>query len=323
MDKTKISIVGAGLVGSTIAHTLMLSSLVTEIVLVDANMEKAEGQAMDLNHCIPSMMPVKVKAGNYAECAGSKIVIITAGVVQQQNESRLMLTKRNSEIFMSIIDELKKYCKDSIILVVTNPVDVLTYVVNQLMGIESKRVIGTGTVLDTARFRYLLSEYIKVDSRNIYGYIIGEHGDSSVPVWSVTNVSGIDIDNYLKRDSKTSRMRMLIHKEVVDSAYKIIEKKGSTYYGIAVAVRNVVEAVLRNQNSIFTVSSYMQGPYGIYDVCLSLPTVINSSGVERVLEINLSSEEIRKIQNSANQIKSVISELKGSILPEDKLCGSL
>ncbi|MFT8313746.1 MAG: L-lactate dehydrogenase [Clostridium sp.] len=309
MFKTKISIIGTGLVGSSIAHTLMLSSLVTDIVLVDMNMEKAEGEAMDLNHCMPSIMPIKVKAGKYCDCADSKIIIITAGTVQKPGESRLNLTQRNADIMKSIINEIKDYCKDSIILIVSNPVDILTFVANKLIGVESKKIIGSGTILDTSRFKFLISEYINVDSRDICAYIIGEHGDSSVPVWSAVNILGVDMERFLSKDHKIEKIRDIIHKEVVDSAYKIIEKKGSTYYGIAVAVRTIVETVVRNQNSVRTVSTYLTGQYGINDVCISLPTIINSSGIEKVIDIPLDTNEIKKLQVSANSLKSIISDL--------------
>ncbi|MBC2581999.1 L-lactate dehydrogenase [Clostridium sp. DJ247] len=309
MFRTKISIIGAGLVGSSIAHTLMLSSIATDIVLVDMNMEKAEGEAMDLNHCVPSMMPVKVKAGKYCDCANSKMIIITAGTVQKPGESRLNLTQRNADIMKSIINEIKDYCKDSIILIVTNPVDILTFVTNKLIGMESRKIIGSGTILDTARFKFLISEYINVDSRNICAYVIGEHGDSSVPVWSAVNILGVDMENLLNKNHKIEKIRDIIHKEVVDSAYKIIEKKGSTYYGIAVAVRTIVETVVRNQNSVLTVSSYLTGQYGIKDVCISLPTIINSSGIEKVIDIPLDIHEIKKLQVSADSLKNIISSL--------------
>jgi len=309
MFRTKISIIGTGLVGSSIAHTLMLSSIVTDIVLVNRNMEKAEGEAMDLNHCVPSMMPVKVKAGKYCDCANSKMIIITAGTAQKPGESRLNLTQRNVDTIKSIINEIKEYCKDSIILIVTNPVDILTFMTNKLIGMQSRKIIGSGTILDTARFKFLISKYINVDSRNICAYIIGEHGDSSVPVWSAVNILGVDLENLLNRNDKIEKIRDIIHKEVVDCAYKIIEKKGSTYYGIAVAVRTIVETVVRNQNSVLTVSSYITEQYGINDVCLSLPTIINSSGIEKVIDIHLDIHEIKKLQASADSLKSIISSL--------------
>ncbi len=309
MIQNKITIIGAGLVGSTIAHTLMLSSLASDIVLIDINKEKTEGEVMDLRHCTPALLPVNVYPGDYSDCADSKIIIITAGIAQNPNESRLNLAQRNTEVFQSIIGQIKPYYDNSVILVVTNPVDILTYVTIKLLNRNPYKIIGSGTILDTARFRYILNEYLNVDSRNISAYIIGEHGDQSVPVWSAISVSGININNFQIENEKIAKIKQKIHDEVVKSAYQIIERKGSTYYGIAVAIRTVVESIIRNHSGIFPVSTLMNGQYGIDDVCLSLPVIIDSSGIKKVLNLSLSTSEIQNLRNSANLLKSVLSNL--------------
>jgi len=192
----KVTVVGAGFVGSTTAYTLMLSGLISEIVLIDINAKKADGEVMDLNHGMPFVRPVKIYRGDYKDCAGSDIVIITAGANQKEGETRIDLVKRNTEVFKNIINEIVKYNNDCILLVVTNPVDILTYVTYKLSGFPKNKVIGSGTVLDTARFRYLLSEHVKVDARNVHAYIIGEHGDTEVAAWSLANIAGIPMDRY-------------------------------------------------------------------------------------------------------------------------------
>jgi L-lactate dehydrogenase len=307
----KISVIGTGFVGSTTAYTLMLSGLVSEIVLVDINKDKAEGDAMDMNHGVSFVKPTRIVAGDYKDCTGSDIVIITAGANQKPGETRIDLVKKNTQVFKSIINELVKYCSDSILLVVTNPVDILTYVTQKISGFPTNMVIGSGTVLDTSRFRYLLSEHTNIDTRNIHGYILGEHGDSEVAAWSLTNIAGMSMNEYCKYCARCAGdTKHEIFENVKNSAYEIIEKKGATYYAVALAVKRIVECILRNENSILTVSSLINGTYGINDVCLSLPTIVNKKGVNSVIEVPLNDNELKAVKKSADTIKEVLSGIK-------------
>lgn len=307
---TKISIIGAGYVGATAAYTLVLSGLVSELVLVDVNKEKAVGEAMDLNHGVPFIRPVKVTAGDYADCAGSSIVIITAGANQKPGESRIDLVKRNTEVFRSIIPELVKYCSESILLVVTNPVDILTYITYKISGFPKQKVIGSGTVLDTARFKYLLGQQAGVDARNVHTYVLGEHGDTEVATWSVTNIAGMSMEAFCENNHDfDENSRAEIFDDVRKAAYHIIERKGATYYAVGLTIRRIVEAILRDENSILTVSSIVEGLYGLHDVCLSLPTIVNSTGIVKVLQLDLSESEIEALINSGNSLQEVLRQI--------------
>ena len=313
MFKGKITIVGAGNVGSTAAYTIMLSGLVSEIVLIDINKDKAEGDAMDMNHGMCFVNPVKVVAGSYSDIKGSDMVIITAGANQKEGEKRTDLLKRNAAIFQNIVDNVLKYCHDdTILMVVTNPVDILTYITYRMSGFSKKHVIGSGTVLDTARLKYLLGEHTNVDVRNVHTYIIGEHGDSEVAAWSVTNVAGMEIEQYCANSGCCNSMQICkdnFYTKTKDAAYEIIDKKGSTYYAIALAVRRIVESIIGNENSILTVSSLFEGEYGISDVCLSAPTIVGSDGAEQILEINFSDDEIKGLQESADGLRQLAKEI--------------
>lgn len=307
-DIKKITVVGAGFVGSTTAYTLMISGLVSELVLIDVNKEKAEGEIMDLSHGMPFVRPVRMTNGDYRDCAGSDIIIISAGANQKPGETRIDLVHKNTAIFKSIISEIIKYNNDCILLVVTNPVDILTYVTWKVSGFPKEKVIGSGTVLDTARFRYRLGEHVGIDTRNVHAYIIGEHGDTEVAAWSLTNIAGIPMDKYCEDcqqcDGQLSKYE--IYSDVKNAAYEIIKRKGATYYAVALAVRRIVEAIVRDENSILTVSSLMEGYYGLNDVCLSLPTVVNRTGISRVLDVPLDKAEREALFNSGNSLKDII-----------------
>lgn len=307
----KVTIIGAGFVGATTAYALMNAGTTSEIALVDLNQKRLAGEVMDLNHGIAFVPPVKIKSGTYEDCKDSNIVIITAGAAQRPGETRLDLLKRNVGIFKSIVPEIVKYNKECVILVVTNPVDILTYVTLKISGLPPTQVIGSGTVLDSARFRYLLSEHCNVAPQNVHAYIIGEHGDSEVAAWSITNIAGISMEEYCLRCEKGCQdtNRSEIFENVKRSAYEIIEGKGATYYAVGLAVRRIVEAILRDENSILPISSCMNGYYGIEDVCLSLPTIVNHSGVEKVLELPLKDREIKELKSSAEVLKKAIQEI--------------
>ena len=308
----KISIIGAGYVGSTIAYTLMLSGLVSSIVLIDKNQDKTLGEVMDLKHGIPFLSPVNIFNGTYEDCKDADIIIITAGANQKVGETRIDLINKNVSIFKDIISQITKYCKDSILLVVTNPVDILTYVTFKLSGFARNKVIGSGTLLDTARFKYLLGQQIGIDPRNIHGYILGEHGDSEFAAWSTTNISGSNIDLYCsntKSDLNDQSCKDRIFNEVKNSAYEIISKKGATYYAVALAVRRIIEAIVRNEKSILTVSSVLNGEYGLDDIALSLPTIVDNSGIVSTFCVPLDNEEQEKLKQSAETLRRAIESL--------------
>jgi len=290
----------------------MLSGLISDIAIIDVNKEKAEGEIMDLNHGLSFVQPVKIHLGTYEDCKDSDIIIITAGANQKPGETRIDLVKKNTQVFKSIIPEIAKYYNNnSVILVVTNPVDILTYVTYKISGFSENKVIGSGTVLDTARFKYLLANHVGIDARNVHGYIIGEHGDTEVTVWSSANIAGVPIDDYCDKCHKCEEKirKNKIFNDVKNAAYKIIEKKGATYYAVALAVRRIVEAIVRNENSILTVSGILNGQYGLHDICLSLPTVVNSKGRDTIITIPLDKEEMELLHKSANSLKEIIKEI--------------
>ena len=252
MNLQKCAVIGCGAVGATTAYTLLGSGLFSELVLLDIDQKKAEGEAMDIAHGVPFVRPVNVYAGDYPDLADAGLVIITAGAAQSPGETRIDLVRKNVKIFRSIVPQIVRCNRDAILLVVANPVDILTYVTLKLSGFPASRVIGSGTVLDTARFKYLLGEHLEVDPRNIHAFIIGEHGDTELPVWSSANVSGIDLADFCKVCGKCADMAGLhgIYEEVKNSAYRIIERKGATNYAIAKAVRRIAEAIVRDENSV-------------------------------------------------------------------------
>jgi len=307
----RVAVVGMGNVGATFAYALLLSGLAAEIVLIDVNRAKAEGEAMDLGHTEPFSHPTRIWAGDYPDCAGAVVTVVAAGVSQRPGETRLDLVKRNAEIFRQIIPQVATHNPEGILLIATNPVDVLTYFSLKLSALPPQRVIGSGTVLDTARFRHLLGEYFKVDPRSIHAHIIGEHGDSEVPVWSLANIAGMKIPDFAKATGIHCDEETLdaIFRQTRDAAYAIIERKGATFYAVAAGLMRIVEAILRHQHTIINVSSAITGAYGISDVCLSLPTVLNRQGVEKVLRLELSPSEQAGLRHSAEVLKSTLRTL--------------
>ena len=313
LNPNKIAVIGAGGVGATTAYALMVQGVGSEIVLIDVNKDKAEGEAMDLRHGASFVNPVDIYAGDYEDLADAKLIVITAGAAQKPGETRLDLIKKNTGIFENIVSSITKYNQDGILLVVSNPVDILTYLTYKLSGFPANRVIGSGTVLDSSRFRSLLSKNCGVAASNVHGYIIGEHGDSEVPVWSLTNIAGTKIENYCpicNQDCNDKEHNLEdISNRVKNAAYEIIEKKGATFYAVALAVSRIARAILRDENAVLTVSSLMEGYYGVEDMSLSLPTLINSDGIERVLELPLSEKEEKAFKESAKHLKENIEEL--------------
>lgn len=314
VNPRKAAMIGCGFVGSASVFSLMQTSLFSEIVLIDADPMKAEGEAMDISHGIPFSRPMKIYAGTYDDIVDAAIIIITAGANQKPDETRLDLVHKNIAIYQSIIPEIAKRGCEGILLVVSNPVDILTYTALKLSGFPENRVIGSGTVLDTARLKYQLGVHLGVDSRSVHAFIIGEHGDSELAVWSSANVSGVplhqfcEMRGYYDHDTQTER----IYQNVKNSAYEIIERKRATYYGVAMAVRRICEAIMRNEKSVLPVSTVMHGEYGISDVALSMPAIVGSNGVERLVPISLDEEEKKKLQQSGATLREVLD----SSLPE-------
>jgi L-lactate dehydrogenase len=308
----KISIIGAGFVGSTTAFALMTGGLASEIIIVDINKEKAEGEAMDLSHGASFVKPVDIIAGDYPDTKDSDIVIITAGVSQKPGETRLDLISRNLVIFKAIIPEITKYSPNSILLVVSNPVDILTYITYKLSGFPKERVIGSGTVLDTSRLRYMLGEHFDIDLRNIHTYIMGEHGDSEIATWSLTTIAGMNVNEYCITVCKgcDGNLKYKIHDLVKNAAYDVIKRKGTTNYAIALAIRKIVEAILRDENSILTVSALISGEFGINDIYLGIPSIVGISGIKKTLEVPLAADELNALKASAIALKKVLDQVK-------------
>ncbi len=307
----KCAVIGCGNVGATTAYSLMLSGLFNEIVLLDIDKKRAKGEAEDIAHGIPFNSPVEIYAGDYSDIDDAGIVIITAGVSQRPGETRIDLVQRNTKVFSSIVDQITATKFDGIILVVTNPVDILTYVTIALSKFDPKKVLGSGTVLDTARLKQLMGNKFGVDARNIHTFIIGEHGDSELPVWSSANVSGIDINSYCDSfvcDCDEGSLRSTFE-NVRDAAYSIIDAKGATYYAIAEAVKRIVTAIVRDERAILPVSALLSGQYGVNDVCLGVPCVIGKNGIEEILEIPLNEDEKKDFLRSANAIHTAINTI--------------
>lgn len=304
----KTAVIGCGFVGSTIAYTLMQKGTFSEMVLIDADHAKAEGEAMDISHGLPFAHAMDIRAGGYEDIADAAVIIITAGANQKPGETRLDLVQKNAGIMRSIITEIKKAGCEGILLIVSNPVDILTQVALRESGFPKERVIGSGTVLDTARFKYLISEKLNVDSRNVHAFIAGEHGDSELAVWSCANIYGIPLDDFarLKGCAGFTQEKEEIYHAVRDSAYEIIERKGATYYGIGMAAAKIAEAVVRDSHTVAPVSVSLSGEYGLKDLCLSIPAVIGRGGAEQVLEIGLAEEEMVRLKRSAGELKAVL-----------------
>lgn len=312
INSRKIAIIGCGFVGSACAFALMQSGLFSEMVLIDSNEERAEGEALDISHGLPFSKPMQIYSGTYDDITDAGIIAITAGAGQKPGESRLELVHKNVEIFKSIIPEISKRNYKGILLIVSNPVDIMTYTALKLSGLPSNQVFGSGTVLDTARLKYLLGEHLGVDARSVHAFILGEHGDSEIAAFSSANVSGIELKKFCDFACKTNKHEEAM-KEIAEdvklSAYEIIKKKGATYYGIAMSVRRICEAIILDQKSILPISCLQNGKNGIENVVLSMPMIVGKHGAERSVEISLSEEERRAIKSSADMLKGIIKTL--------------
>ncbi|HBW12564.1 MAG TPA: L-lactate dehydrogenase [Proteiniclasticum sp.] len=311
VNSRKVAVIGTGFVGSSSAFALMESGLFSEMILLDADQNRAEGEALDISHGLPFARPMKISAGTYDDLVDAAIIVITAGAGQKPGETRLDLVKKNVAIFRTIIGEIAKRNCQGILLIVANPVDILTYVALKLSGFPENRVFGSGTTLDTARLKYLLGERLSVDARSVHAWIIGEHGDSQIAAWSSANVSGVPLSDFCSMRGFTEHDQNMedIAEDVKNSAYRIIEKKKATYYGVAVAVRRICEAIIRDEKSVLPVSSIQHGSFGIDGVALSMPAIVGKNGVEKQIPIKLSEKEQVELRKSADALKEVLKSI--------------
>ena len=310
INSRKAAIVGCGFVGSASAFAIMQSGLFSELVMIDADKNRAEGEALDISHGLPFSKPMQIYAGTYEDISDAAVIIVTAGAGQKPGETRLDLVKKNVGIFKSIIPEIAKHNRNGILLIVANPVDILTYAAKKLSGFPSNRVFGSGTVLDSARLKYLLGERLGVDSRSIHAFIIGEHGDSEIAAWSSANVSGVPLHKFCEMRGHYNHVKAMrkISENVKNSAYEIIEKKKATYYGIAMSVKRICEAIVRDEKSVLPVSSVQTGEE-INGVALSMPAIVGKHGVEGLVPIELNDKEKAALKESADTLKAVINDV--------------
>jgi len=310
----KISIIGCGNVGTRYAYALIIKGIAREIVMVDINRKRLEGEVMDLSHTAPYTNPVDILPGKFEDIVDSDIVVITAGKNQEPGETRLELVNKNVALFKQIIPKIHNYAPHAIYLIVSNPVDILSYVTYKISGKPKNEVMGAGTTLDTARFRYLLAKYCNISARNVHAYILGEHGDSEFALWSSAMIGGIHIKNYSKMSeyvnfNDSDKNFQMIFEEVRDSAYKIIDRKGETSFGIGLALARISQAIVNDENTIFPISTLVEDFYGVNDVYTSLPSIINKNGVQETLKIVLNDEEIEEFKYSANKLKDIIKKV--------------
>ncbi len=311
-QQSKVAIIGAGFVGAASAYTIAVNQLVSEVVLIDVMKEKAIGEAMDISHGLSNFGQMKIHAGDYSDCANCDVIVVTAGLNRKPGETRLDLANKNVPIARSITENIMKYYTRGVILVVANPVDILTYLIQKWSGLPAGRVMGTGTALDSARFRFLLSDKLKVDIQNVHAYMIGEHGDSQLPIWSCSNIACQSLDEYCSSSGVVldDSEKAAIIADVKSAGATVIRNKGATYYAIASVVSSLVETILKNKNSIRTVASVIDGPYGIHDVALSLPSIVSAKGVERILNLHFSATEEAELLSCAQKMKAFLDQVK-------------
>ena len=310
----KVTIIGAGSVGSTIAYTMAVNGIATEVVMIDINESKSLGEALDIRQGISFYPPISIYAGGYPDAAGSDIVILTSGIARKPGQSRLDLAQTNVNITKSIISEITKYAPNAIYIIVSNPVDILTYVFTKISGLPEKQILGSGTLLDTARLRARLAEYFTINAQNVHAYVFGEHGDTSFVPWSLANISNIPIDQYGDYlTAKGAVVPKLVHSDVEDyirkSGAKIIERKGATFYAVAVSVCHICKCIFTGVDTTMTVSSMMHGEYGIEDVCLSTLSTVGAGGIDGKLPVPLTGEELASLRRSADSLKNVLNSI--------------
>ncbi|MDD5503887.1 MAG: L-lactate dehydrogenase [Candidatus Omnitrophica bacterium] len=311
--RPKIAIVGCGNVGSAFAFALSINGIAREIALIDNNNDLSRGESMDLNHGASFIKPVLIYHSGYEACRGADIVVITAGARQKPNQTRIDLVQANARIFAEIIPQVIKYAQDALLLIVTNPVDILTYITYKISGFDPSRVIGSGTVLDSSRLRFLIGRHCNIDARNVHAYIVGEHGDTELPLWSHANIAGMVLKEYCplcKAKCDYGKELDGIFNQVKNAAYEIINAKGATCYAVALALVRIVEAMIRDENSVLPVSALIDDYYGIKDICLSLPCVVNKSGIKKILRLELSDIEQKKLKESSDALKAVLRAVK-------------
>lgn len=317
MKKGKVVLVGTGFVGMSMAYSMLNRGGISELILIDIDKDKTVGEEMDLSHGLPyAPQKMIIKSGDYSQCKDAQVVVITAGIAQKPGQTRLELAEVNAKIVKSITKEIMASGFNGIIIVASNPVDLMTYVVAETSGLPKNQVIGSGTVLDTARLRYLVGDYLKVSSKNIHAYIMGEHGDSSFVPWNHCYVGCKKIIDVMKDNHHPMEKLDKIHEDVVNAAYEIIEKKKATYYGIGMALNRLVGAVINDENSILTVSTYLNNQYGQDDIYIGVPAIINKNGVRELLELELNEKEQAKLDNSCKLMKEMRKEAIDKIIKE-------
>lgn len=311
INDRKVAIIGCGFVGSSSAFALMQSGIFSEMVLIDVDRNRAEGEALDISHGVPFASPMKIYAGDYSDLGDAAMVVVTAGAAQKPGETRLDLVNKNVAIFKSIIPQIRESGFSGVLLIVSNPVDVLTYAAVQMSGLPEAKVIGSGTVLDTARLRYMLGEHVDVDPRDVHAYVMGEHGDSELVAWSSATVAGVPLSEFceLHGHYQHREAEARIAEDVKNSAYTIIEKKHATYYGVAMAVRRICTAVMRDEDCVLPVSSLMVGEYGLSDLCISMPTIVGRNGVVARVPVSINDDEEKELQKSADALKAIIEKV--------------
>ncbi len=304
----KVVIIGSGSVGSSAAFALAIGDVVNEIKIVDINTQKAKGEALDISHGLSLVGSTKVNAGGFEDVKDADVIVITAGSPRKPGETRLDLLKKNETIAREITKNIMKFYNNGIILVISNPVDILTYIIQKESGLPTSKVFGSGTMLDSSRFRYLIGENFTINVTDISGFLIGEHGESVVPIWSLVNIQGIPLNDFCTTYNK-SIDKEKIEEEIRAAGAKVIQFKGATYYAIAIIIGHLVKAIVKNQNAIFPISSVIDGPYTIKDVALSLPSVVNSTGIQQVIEVSISNTEYQRLLASSDKLKSVLASL--------------
>jgi L-lactate dehydrogenase len=313
----KVGLIGAGMVGSSFAYSLMQHGVANELVLIDMDAARAEGEMMDLNHGLPFVRPMRIVTGSYDDLGDADVIVITAGANQRSGESRLDLLKKNYGVFSDIVPKLKAVNDQAILVVATNPVDILTFITAEMYANNKGQVIGSGTLLDTARFRYLLGTHYGVDPRSVHAYIVGEHGDSELPLWSTANIAGVRLPDFTGTNGQGYDQAALdrIFEQTCHAADEIIQRKKATYYAIGLGLLAIVEAVLRNQHTVMTVASPLRGQYDVTDIAISVPTIVGRNGIEQVLNLPLSDRELIAFQQSAQTLKGRLAEVASNTPP--------
>lgn len=310
--KGKVGLIGTGMVGASFAYSLMQSGLASDLVLIDKDEGRAQGEAMDLQHGVPFVRPMRIRAGGYELLAGSTVVVICAGANQRPGETRLDLLQKNAGVFRDIVPRVVAVCPEAIIVIATNPVDILTYISADIAGLPFGHVIGSGTTLDTARFRFNIGDHFDVDPRSVHAWIVAEHGDSAVPVWSHANIGGIPLAEFHAPEGKKLDQAQMqrIFEQTRDAGYEIIKRKQSTYYAIGMALLSIVVTIIRDQRTVMPVSLPLTGQYGVNGMALSLPAVVGRTGAEDLLEIPMSEHEVEGFRKSAENLKAHLRELE-------------